>query len=521
MTPAMLVSNLRAAGILSGEMFSDSRMCTPGAVFLAFPGQSDDGRLHLADAVSRGAVAVVWEEEEFLWPGHLRHVCNFSVRGLREMAGMVADEFYGYPSKTMWACGATGTNGKTTTTQWLAAALDAASVRTMVVGTLGAGFHGQLAPTTHTTPDALELQRLLARHKKLGARAACLEVSSHALTQARISGVHFDCALFTNLTHDHLDYHGTMQAYGEAKAKLFHVAGLGAGVVNLDDQLGQQLAKDLRSRDIRCIGYSISPTFKRDSLTKEFIWAQRIAASRTGLRADISASGGQGVLELNHPGTFNLSNALAVLGGLLAYGLDFANSLTLMKDLPAVPGRMQRVAESNEPLVVVDYAHTPDALAKVIQALRPVVQMRGGFLWTVFGAGGDRDPSKRPLMGAIADELSDRVVVTSDNPRTEKPLDIIGQVLGGIDDVARVHSEPDREKAIEWAIRRSSPDDVVLIAGKGHETFQEIEGTRKQFSDVMVARGVLERMNGTSKDRGEGMGSIRVSDPRYSGGRAP
>jgi len=521
MMAASVVADISSAGVASREMSSDSRRCCPGTVFLAYPGISDDGRAHLADAVARGAAAVVWESDGFRWPEHLRNTRNFPVRGLRTMAGFIAAEFYGHPSKSMWVCGVTGTNGKTTTTQWLAAALDESGVKTTTIGTLGSGFRGQLTPTTHTTPDAIEIQRLLALYKNAGAHAASMEVSSHALTQARTAGLHLECAIFTNLTHDHLDYHGTMQAYGEAKAKLFEVNGLGAGVVNLDDDLGVRLARDLGSRHVPCIGYSISPFFRQDSLKGEFVWAEKVVASRMGLSANVNSSRGCGTLELNQPGMFNLSNALAVLGALIAYGLDFDRALQLLERLPAVPGRMQKVGGLHEPMVIIDFAHTPDALSKVIQAIRPIVQMRGGCLWTVFGAGGDRDASKRPLMGAIAETLSDRVIVTSDNPRTEEPLDIISEVLGGIKEVHRVHLDPDRARAIEWAIRHSASDDVVLIAGKGHEGFQEIRGLRTSFSDIEVARDALIGRKGTSSDQCKGGTPRFTSGPKYPGGRRP
>jgi UDP-N-acetylmuramoyl-L-alanyl-D-glutamate--2,6-diaminopimelate ligase len=382
------------------------------------------------------------------------------VPGLKQRAGELAAEFFGRPSESLWMCGVTGTNGKTSCSQWIAALLG----KTAVVGTLGAGFPGALSAAVNTTPDAVELQFLLKTFREQGAGAVAMEVSSHGLAQGRVNGVRFDCALFTNLTHDHLDYHGTMAAYGEAKARLFEMPGLEVAVLNLDDAFGVELARRLRGR-VRTIGYSLEP---RDAPVAEKItWDPQ--------------------LRLPVLGRFNVSNALGVLGCLVANGISLEQGARLLAKLPPVPGRMQAVGE--EPLVVIDYAHTPDALENVLQALRPVAAERGGQLAVVFGAGGDRDPAKRPLMGAIAARLADRVLVTSDNPRSEDPLAIISQIEKGMPGKHVV--EPDRARAIEQMIRTSSASDVVLIAGKGHETYQEIAGKRPHFSDEEQARAAL------------------------------
>ena len=438
------------------SLSSDSRRCAPGVAFLAYPGEAADGRAYIPDALQRGASAVLWEKENFRWRTEWR-APNVAVDGLRQQAGVLAHRLYGRPSESLWVCGVTGTNGKTSCSQWLAALLEKAAV----IGTLGAGFPGALSAAANTTPDALETQLLLKAFLNQGARAVAMEVSSHGLVQGRVNGVRFACALFTNLTHDHLDYHGSMAAYGEAKASLFEMPGLETAVLNLDDAFGVELARRLEGK-IRTIGYSLQA---RDVRVDQAIVA------------DAS-------LRIPALGRFNASNALGVLGCLVAKGIPLAQGKKLLERLPPVPGRMQAIGE--EPLVVIDYAHTPDALQNVLDALRPVASARGGRLAVVFGAGGDRDPTKRPRMGEIAARLADRVLVTSDNPRSEDPLKIIAAI--GLPD-----SEPDRARAIERMILSSGKNDVVLIAGKGHETTQEIAGRRMHFSDEEQAKKALAR----------------------------
>jgi len=444
------------------RLSSDSRRCAPGVAFLAYPGEKTDGRAHIQDAVGRGASAVLWEQQDFSWNARWR-VPNVPVADLKQQAGVLAHEFYGRPSEALWVCGVTGTNGKTSCSQWIAAALGRHGTKAGVIGTLGSGFPGALAPLPNTTPDALELHSTLEQLRSGGAKAAAMEVSSHGLVQGRVNGVRFACALFTNLSHDHLDYHGSMQAYGAAKARLFETPGLQCAVLNLDDELGMDLAKRLAGR-VRTIGYSLEP---RDAPVDQAIVADERVRSPA-------------------PGRFNLSNALGVIGCLLAKGIAFDQAASLVASLPPVPGRMQTVGD--EPLVVVDYAHTPDALDNVLRALRPVASARGGRLAVVFGAGGDRDPSKRAPMGAIAAKLADRVLITSDNPRSEDPAAIIEAVRRG---APGCEAEVDRARAIRQVIRDSKKNDVVLIAGKGHENYQEIAGRRTHFSDEEQARAAL------------------------------
>jgi UDP-N-acetylmuramoyl-L-alanyl-D-glutamate--2,6-diaminopimelate ligase len=477
---AQLLAQLASQGAMIQRLASDSRRCGPGVAFLAYPGEAADGRAHIADAIRRGASAVLWDGAGFVWRDEWR-VPNVPVPDLKRHAGLLAHDFYGRPSESLWVCGVTGTNGKTSCSQWVAAALCASGTKAAVIGTLGAGFPGAFTGIANTTPDALEVHRLLKHFLGQGARGVAMEVSSHGLVQGRVNGVAFDCALFTNLSHDHLDYHGSMEAYAEAKARLFDCQSLGAAVLNLDDVVGVQLASRLEGRGLRIIGYSLSGARGGS----EFIAAVRSADGEM----EIDSSWGRGTARVNQLGRFNLANALGVLGCLLAYGLPFQDALELLSRLPAVPGRMEQIG--GRPLAVIDYAHTPDALEKVLQALRPVAARRGGRLVAVFGAGGDRDPTKRPLMGAVVGRLADRIVVTSDNPRSEPPLEIIAQIARGID---RPHeTEVERARAIELAVLQAAAEDVILVAGKGHEAYQEIGGERLPFSDAQAVRAALAR----------------------------
>jgi UDP-N-acetylmuramoyl-L-alanyl-D-glutamate--2,6-diaminopimelate ligase len=463
--------HLAAQGAMIQRLSSDSRRCAPGTAFFAYPGEKADGRAHIADAIGRGAAAVLWEKAGFSWRDDWR-VPNAAVSGLKQRASELAAAFHGRPADALWVCGVTGTNGKTSCSHWLAAGLGRVGAKTGVIGTLGSGYPDALAAVSNTTPDALELQGLLAGFRDSGAHAVAMEVSSHGLEQGRVSAVRFRCALFTNLSHDHLDYHRSMEAYAAAKARLFDAPGLEAAVLNLDDALGIRLAKKLSGR-VRTIGYSLRPI--PAGASDEFI-----AMDGT----EIDSSSGKARASINAVGVFNTQNALGVLGCLLAYGVPFEDAVRQLATLPPVPGRMERIGE--RPLVVVDYAHTPDALEKVLGALRPVATARGGRLAVVFGAGGDRDATKRPLMGAVATRLADRALATSDNPRNEDPAAILRQI--GV-----AESELDRRAAIERAIRDAAPQDVVLIAGKGHEAYQEIAGRRLEFSDAAVARGALAK----------------------------
>jgi UDP-N-acetylmuramoyl-L-alanyl-D-glutamate--2,6-diaminopimelate ligase len=477
-----VLAQLAREGAVIERLTSDSRRAAPGAAFFAWPGAAGDGRRHIAQAIERGCAAVLWESAGFAWDRAWR-VPNAGVQGLREHAGLLAHEFYGRPSESMWVCGVTGTNGKTSCSQWLAHLFSLKGIKTAVVGTLGGGFPPRLESVDNTTPNALELHRLLAEFKSAGARAVAMEVSSHGLDQGRVNGVAFDCALFTNLTQDHLEYHGDMATYAAAKARLFEAPGLEAAVINVDDEFGRTLAGRAAARGLRVIGFGFS-----NQETKEFLKAKE----ENSQQISIASSWGAARVALPQPGRFNVSNALGVLGCLIVNGIAYEEGAQLLERLPPVPGRMQRIAERpGRPLVVVDYAHTPDALDKVLAALAPLAAARGGRLVAVFGAGGGRDPGKRPQMGLAASQRAHRVILTSDNPRGEDPLAIIEGIRRGVRGDCTV--EPDRAKAIAAAIGDAAAADVILIAGKGHEDYQEIAGNRLPFSDAAVAEAALGR----------------------------
>ena len=479
---------LAEQGAMIDTIVSDSRRVAPGAAFFAYPGEAADGRRHIPDALARGASAVVWESEGFTWDPAWG-VPNVGVRGLKQVTGELASAYFGRPSEALWMCGVTGTNGKTSCSQWIGAALDAHGESAGVIGTLGASFGAKQVELGNTTPDALELHRLLAEFRDEGARAVAMEVSSHGLVQGRVNAVAFDCALFTNLTHDHLDFHGSMDAYAAAKARLFDFDSLRHAVLNLDDVVGVRIARSLAGRGLPVTGYSLSSEGIVPGSVSRFIAARDIRVGVDSTRVALSTSWGEHEATLRQIGRFNVANILGVLGCLLAYGMEFDAALAAITKLPDVPGRMQRLGGAGRPLVVVDYAHTPDALEKAIHALRPVAAASGGQVIAVFGAGGDRDALKRPRMGEVASRLADRIVLTSDNPRSENPMAIIDAIRSGV--TISCEAEPDRAKAIAAAIRGAQRCDVVLVAGKGHETYQEISGRRLPFSDVVVSEQSL------------------------------
>lgn len=457
---------------------ADSRVIAPGDVFLAFPGDVHDGRHYIPQAVAAGASAVIWEAAGYLWPQQL-NLPNLPVHGLRSLAAALAAHWYDDPSLALWMTGITGTNGKTSIAHWLGQAMTALGRRSAILGTLGNGLCGALTPASHTTPDCVTLQRLLADYRAAGAEAAVMEVSSHGLDQGRVQGVHFDVAILSNLSRDHLDYHGDMESYAQAKAKLFGWPGLKWAVLNLDDAFGLALYQRLEGTDVQRLGYGFS--------TGEILGSD-LKLSDQGIRLSVSTPWGRGEIASPLIGEFNAYNLLAVLGGLLAAGVQLGDALRQLSQLRPVAGRMQTLSAGTEgPTVVVDYAHTPDALEKTLNALRPLT---AGRLWCVFGAGGGRDRGKRPLMGSLAASLADVVIVTSDNPRNEDPAGIIADILSGMP--PGQNAIADRAQAIRAAVLGAAGGDVVLIAGKGHEEYQEIHGVRQPFSDLEVARAALE-----------------------------
>jgi UDP-N-acetylmuramoyl-L-alanyl-D-glutamate--2,6-diaminopimelate ligase len=484
-----VLERLREQGVNPPGLAADSRSLVAGEVFLAYPGERADGRDFIAQAVAAGAAGVVWERNGFEWPpGTLAP--NVAASDVRSLAGWLGHEVYGRPSERLWTVGVTGTNGKTTTSQWIAQALSASGVRTAVVGTLGLGLPGALAQNPNTTPDAVLLQRALAAFADAGTEAVSIEVSSIGLDQGRVNGVAFDVALFTNLSRDHLDYHGTMDAYGEAKVQLFTMPGVKHAVLNLDDALGVRIA-GRTAAEVERVGYSIADGAGRRSGLERWLEAKDIAFGRLGLSFRLESSWGEAAIEAPCVGRFNVANLLGVIGVLLVSGTSLEAIPRLVRQLQPVAGRMQPVGGGDgAPLIVIDYAHSPDALDKVLGALGDVARARGGQLVCVFGCGGDRDRGKRPLMGQAASRHAQRVVVTSDNPRSEEPQAIVDEILPGVTvpHVAIV----DRRDAIRAAVLAASPEDVIVIAGKGHEPYQEIAGERRAFSDLAEARAALE-----------------------------
>ncbi len=483
-----VLERLRAAGVSPEEITADSRRLGAGAVFAAWPGFQTDGRRFIGAAVERGAAAVLWESADGFNPGHLS-VPSFAVQGLRELADDLAHEIYGRPSERLWLVGVTGTNGKTTVSQMLASALQGLGTRCGIVGTLGNGFPGDLESALNTTPDALELHRLLRGFLAAGAGAAAMEVSSIGLDQGRANGAAFDVAIFTNLSRDHLDYHGSMDVYGEAKARLFALPGLTANVINIDDSFGLKLARRLVSEGREVIACTRDQGSLEAVPGARVLLADRLQVSATGLRFTLQWDGRGVEIQVRMVAPFNVSNLLAVAAALLVRGVAFDELQPILARVTPPEGRMQLVGGVGEPLVVIDYAHTPDALAQVLQALRATVGSRKGRLVCVFGCGGDRDPGKRPIMGEVAGNLADRIIVTSDNPRTEDPLKILQEVAAGAGSAAE--RILDRAQAIGIAIGEAAADDVVLIAGKGHEPYQEVFGKRLPFSDLEQANFAL------------------------------
>jgi len=482
--PATVLTDL---GVTLRRITSDSRSVDPGAAFAAYPGVRADGRAHIPDALARGAAAVLWERHGFAWPAQYQ----VPQRGIDDLAGRlgaIANLVYGAPSHDLWMVGVTGTNGKTSCSHWIAEAAETCGRRAALVGTLGSGRIGALAPARNTTPDVCVLHEALAQFRHARVSLVAMEVSSHGLDQGRVNGVEFDVALFTNLTRDHLDYHGTMTAYGQAKAKLFAWPGLSAAVINADDPFGQSLIDAARRRRQRVITYGLAGAD---------IAATDLRMEARGLVLHVTTPWGSGRVATQVVGAFNAHNLMGVLGALVASDIPFAAALEALGEVTPPPGRMQRYGGVLQPLVVIDYAHSPDALEKALGALRPAVAA-GRELICVFGCGGDRDTGKRPQMGQIAATLADRVIVTNDNPRGEDPAAISAAIVEGIRHTNARHYrvEHDRARAIRDAIAAARPGDVVLVAGKGHETYQEAHGVRTPFSDAAEAAAALVAWSG-------------------------
>ncbi len=471
-----------------GRLVSDSRRVAKGDVFFAYPGEAADGRNYIAAAIAAGAAAVVYEENGFGWDG-AHEVAHLGVANLKKNAGPIAHGVLERPDTGMFTVAVTGTNGKTSCAVWTGQALARLGDTAAVIGTLGVGIvKGKGEPefdaTGYTTPDAVLLAQTLADLRAQGTTALAIEASSIGLVQDRAAGMHFDVAIFTNLTRDHLDFHGTMEAYEAAKVKLFEWEGLRHAVVNLDDPAGLRLVAHLRKNfaSLPVTGYTLKDEAERPAIDGVGILrASQLRSRHAGTEFAVDTQAGSATVKTQLVGHFNVSNALAVLGALLAKGVPLKSAVDAIELLTPAPGRMQQVGGQDAPMVVIDYAHTPDALEKTLQALRQVAQERGGELWCVFGCGGDRDPGKRPQMGAIA-QAADHVVVTSDNPRSEEPANIIAQIVAGMS--GGYQAIEDRATAILTAVKNAGKQDVILLAGKGHEPYQEIKGRKMPFSDA-------------------------------------
>ena len=506
-----LIKNL---GVKVSHLVTDSRQVKQGDTFVAYPGAQVDGRQFIAQAIAQGANAIIWEAQNFIW-NKAWHVPNLAVKNLREQSGEIAALVSGMASKKLWMVGVTGTNGKTSCSHWLAQSFSGLKRKAALIGTLGNGFPPELEPTVNTTPDAIRVHGLLAEFKQQGADVVVMEVSSHALDQGRVNGVNYDVALLTNLSRDHLDYHGDMSSYAAAKRRLFAWEQLKFAVLNLDDAFGRELAEQLQDatspsprplaslsppacgrggeREIKysipeVIAYGVSEQALEEAkrLGVRMVFGANLQLDARGCRMKIQTSWGAGELNSSLLGRFNAENLLGSLAVLLVSDISLADGLNELSTRKAVAGRMQTLAKAGQPAVVIDYAHTPDALEKVLQTLHEVTAAARGKLICVFGCGGDRDRGKRPMMGIVAGRFADLCIVTSDNPRSEAPAEIIAAIVQEMSGNYQVIE--DREEAIKQAINMAKLEDTILIAGKGHEDYQEIKGVKYPFSDLDVAQ---------------------------------
>jgi len=487
------------------HLVADSRKLKPGDTFLAYAGERHDARNDIPQAIARGVNAIIWEKQGFSWKSEWK-IPNLGVTGLRHEAGKIASEAYGHPSRHLWLIGITGTNGKTTCSQWYAQAMAALGKKTAVIGTLGHGFPGALHSSEHTTPDAVYLQQLMAEYLHQGASSLVMEASSHGLAQDRLIGSEFAVAVLTNLTRDHLDYHDSMDAYAAAKAKLFFWEGLQYAVLNLDEVLGVELSQQLAGKDLSIIGYGFKQPHQtaQTAGNQKILYGSNLRFTTQQIGFDIEFCNRHATLQCNVTGRYNAYNLLAVLAALLASNIDLDDAITALRQVQPIPGRMEKLGGGNQPVVIVDYAHTPDALNEVLTGLRETlagtrikkrIRKNQAKLICVIGCGGDRDRGKRPLIGEIAARLADEVIITSDNPRNENPADIISEVMLGASG-KHCTSEVDRTAAIYRAIHGARKGDIVLIAGKGAETSQEIQGKKYPFDDREVVRQVLHDLAG-------------------------
>ena len=473
---------------VTGTLRIDSRQIEPGDGFIAWPGAAVDGRAFVGAAFARGAAACLVERAGVEAFDFADNAAVAACADLKARTGPIAAEWFGAPTERLDVLAVTGTNGKTTTAWWLAQALARTGRGCGLVGTLGTGVPPAVVSNGLTTPDPVLLQRVFRGFADDGLAACAIEASSIGIAEHRLDGTRIGVALFTNFSQDHLDYHGSMAAYWQAKAGLFGWAGLRSAVVNIDDVQGASLAGELASRSLDLW------TCSAEGAATARLRAEAVGHTEAGgLRFTVAEGAERHTLASAAIGQYNVANLLAVVGGLRASGVSLADAVAACTGLDAVPGRMDRIARAGQPLVAVDYSHTPDALDKALAALRPLADARGGRLVCVFGCGGDRDAAKRPLMAAIAARRADTVWLTSDNPRSEDPAAILAQVAAGLPADAPHTVEVDRATAIAAAISRAGAQDVVLVAGKGHETYQETAGLRLPFSDREQVEAALDR----------------------------
>jgi UDP-N-acetylmuramoyl-L-alanyl-D-glutamate--2,6-diaminopimelate ligase len=481
---------LLSLGVTVTKLVTDSRSVQKGDTFVAYPGLQTDGRHYIAQAIANGANAVFWEANNFQWKTDW-NIPNQAVTNLRIHAGQLANQVYGMPSERLWMVGITGTNGKTSISHWIAQTYIALGRNSALLGTLGNGFPGALTPTLNTTPDAISVHGLLAEYESKGAKSVVMEVSSHALAQGRVNGVHYDVALLSNLSRDHLDYHGDMQSYAAAKRMLFEWKHLKFAVLNLDDVYGVSLAQELQDAEVEVVGYGLEESSLQlaEQLGIRMVHGSELHMDASGLEITVRSSWGQAALKSRLLGRFNASNLLGALAVVMVDGYDLQDAVREIGKQKAVAGRMQTMGGKGQPTVVVDYAHTPDALEKVLLALREVTANNNGKLICVFGCGGDRDRGKRPMMGAVVSKFADICVVTNDNPRSEAPETIIEAIISGMS--GDFYVVADRAQAIARGIDLAHAQDTVLLAGKGHEDYQEIMGVKHPFSDSEMALQAL------------------------------
>jgi len=468
---------------------SDSRMVNTGDLFIAY--KNSDIMAYVQSAIDAGASAVVIESEQLL-DIPVYSVPVIALPQLRAQAGLIAANFFGHPSHDMNVIGITGTNGKTTVSYLIAQALDIRSPgKSGLLGTLGYGPFNNICKGPNTTPEAVMLQNTFANLQQENIDTVAMEVSSHGLEEYRVTGVEFDIAVFTNLSRDHLDYHQTMENYAESKRRLFSDYSIKKAVINLDDDFGRELIAEFQNK-IELVGYTLNPVSQNQM---PVVSANIVSSNASGMTLEVNSPWGDGTLTSGLIGQFNASNLLASLSVLCLSGIPFAEALSALSKCSSVPGRMESFRQEGKPVVIVDYAHSPDALQQVLMDLQ---SQSSGKLVCVFGCGGDRDQGKRAEMGGIAEAIADYIFLTNDNPRYESAEAIIEDIISGIKDHSHFTKELDRRNAIMAAIESASNNDVVLIAGKGHEDYQEIAGVRHPFSDRVIVQEILNQQNSGS-----------------------